>query len=209
MGKLKKCKVVKLKAGLFFLPPEKLAFGRYEVFTWHQQYFIAHTLSTGQSRGKVTANQSWTLRNVDESCTLCRSCNRLLFSCSGLQYAQQVCYRHSPTYKLPSGLWRWWPRERCFPGWLLTPPTRPPPRPPRPPAQHQSLVLVLPAGDRWFGPDRVARGNPPSHIHRPPRSLMQCVVPEKKRDRATERKREREKGGEKGRWREKIERSEK
>lgn len=121
---------------------------------------------------------------------------------SWMQYAQPVCNRHSPTNKLPGELWTWWSRERCFRRWLQTPPSRLPSQPPCPPAQHQNLVPGLPAGDRLFGLDRVALGNPLSHIHKPPRSLMLYVVPEKQR----ENDRGKEKGQEKRIWRKKKER---
>lgn len=142
-----------------------------------------------------TANcLSWVMKNVYKSLTLCRSCPP--FSCSGLQYAQPVYNRHSPTNKLPGELWTWWSRERCFRRWLQTPPSHLSSQPPCPPAQHQNLVPGLPAGDRLFGLDRVALENPLSHIHKPPMSLMLYVVPEKQR----EKDRGKEKGQEKRIW---------
>lgn len=42
---------------------------------------------------------------------------------------------------------------------------------------------ALPAGDRLFGLDRAAQGNPLSHIRKPPRSLMLYVVPENQTER--------------------------
>lgn len=50
------------------------------------------------------------------------------------------------------------------------------------------MVEALPAGDRLFGPDRGARGNPQTHTHRPPGLLKLCVVPEEDRQTETERK---------------------
>ena len=52
--------------------------------------------------------------------------------------------------------------------------------------------MLFPAGDRLFGPDRVARGNPQCHIHKLRGSPMQCVVPEKDSEKVGQRRRLRE-----------------
>lgn len=172
------------KTRLFFLAPKKLAFifkvFRYKVFHLTATIFQNTWSEYWSKLWPVCPSHCKVPELTHEKCL-----ERLPgFELFCVLYKQAACNTHSPTDKLPGGLWTWWSRERCLHGWPQTPWSCPPAQAASPPAQHWSLVPpLLPAGGRWFGLDRAALGNPLSHIHTLPRWLMLYVVPEIKTER--------------------------